>query len=189
MKSPEKYPLAQHSERKKERYIEIPENDDPPPYPGLVPLRAGPGVDVQSSAIGRETSRDFESVGLLHDVEANDVTGSREPRDSVNNVTRGNDGGDGDIARSELKNKSHPKDDDRKKTDIISGSVASRSDVRRIDIETRARIERGEHKSGLPRNELSMINQHDVQSRKVKREDGRETIILRTSTNEITTDV
>ncbi|XP_028399463.1 uncharacterized protein LOC114522885 isoform X2 [Dendronephthya gigantea] len=209
MASPEKYPLTGISKRKKDYYVEIPENEDLPPYPGLI-TRAGPGEDVQSSADEREMSRDVETVELLRNVQANVVSGSREPRDSESDVTRESDvASDGYITRSYLRKGSHPKDEEREKTHVINGSDVgerdvresyvggsdvggsdiSRSDVSDSEMEKGAVNRRDEGKNSLSGSELSMTNKYDVQLRGMKSEDGRETFIHQTSTNEITTDV
>ncbi|XP_028399478.1 uncharacterized protein LOC114522899 [Dendronephthya gigantea] len=84
MASPEKYPVSLYPMNSKEdHWIEIPENEELPAYPGLPPTRKEPEDDVQEYNSEREMTEDNE---LTQDVETDEKLNGQDS--DVCSITR-----------------------------------------------------------------------------------------------------
>ena len=80
MASPEKYPVTPSSKRKEHHLHDIPENEDPPPYPGL---RYQEEVEdnVPSYDVASDVSTEVERGEGIRETEANDDDNESQDRD------------------------------------------------------------------------------------------------------------
>ena len=163
MASPEKYPLTPCSKRKEHHCAEIPENEEPPPYPGLV-FYVEPGHEVQTSDIASEMSRDVDGVERTRDNEANDVTESQDHDVGEDDVRRGSDIRESDVSGTDVREIDN-RENDAKGVDVRKESNDSEKDVQRSgigprrDVEDAAAVSFGSCvKNEVKKSELSITN-------------------------------
>ncbi|XP_028399289.1 uncharacterized protein LOC114522747 isoform X2 [Dendronephthya gigantea] len=109
MASPETYPVSPDS--KDVRWVEEPENGEPPPYPGLA-IRTEPGDELQEPD---SKMSDDDDVGLPRDIEAQEEVKSHEP----------------DVGKSDVKEESKAKESDfgeKGNEKIYAGEIKDRVD-------------------------------------------------------------
>lgn len=126
MASPEKYPLTPCPKFKDTQFPELTENEELPPYPGII-ARLDPEHEILTS----DDSRDTEGVERTSEIDSNEVFVSHDD-DDVSETEE-------DVRESDA-NKNDVTESDVKRIDVKRESYVEGNDVERRDDDTQIDI-------------------------------------------------